>query len=316
MNRTARSLLGAAVLAPLAAALAVASAPANAAPGAAVRADAAPGPSTALLYDTAAAAYPVTKRLPDPVLQTAGRTAETVTGTVDRTLGAAPATSGLRAGTARCKLNPGKTLNKETGAGLPETPLPGVGAAALDGLPKGDCLGKRGDVLRTGALPGPDEATGTLLRGAGEVGGTLSDGEIGRLAGAPPALPAARRAGMPVSMALPAAVPAAVPADLPGVPSALGFVQSGNLPVSSMLVPARDRHATPVPSDDVLGQANDTVNKAGANLDRTEEGVGEVVDVLKAKDPAARPADGPLSNGPLSMPDASSLGLPALPGIG
>ncbi|GAA1878618.1 hypothetical protein [Actinomadura bangladeshensis] len=316
MNRTARSLLGAAVLAPLAAALAVASAPANAALGAAARADAAPGPSTALLYDTAAAAYPVTRRLPDPVLQSTGRTAETVTGTVDRTLGVAPATSGLRAGTARCKLNPGKTLNNETAAGLPEAPVPGVGAAALDGLPKGDCLGRRGDVLRKSALPVPGGATGALLRGAGQVAGALGGGEIGRLAGAAPALPAARRAGMPVSTALPAAAPAAVPADLPSVPSALGFAQPGDLPVSSMLFPARDRRATPLPSDDVLGQANDTVNTAGANLDRTEEGVGEVVDVLKAKDPAARPADGLLSDGPLSMPDVSSLALPALPGSG
>ncbi|MEU5989877.1 hypothetical protein ABZ806_12975 [Spirillospora sp. NPDC047418] len=266
MNRTARSLLGAAVVAPFAAALAVSAAPANAAP-AAPQAPAAPGPSTAFLYDAAAAAYPITMAIPDPALQTAGRTAETATGAVDRTVGAAPGTSGLRAGAARCKLNPGKTLNYKTGAGLPEAPLPGAGGAVpLDGLPQGDCLGKRGDALRTGARP--------------------------------------------------AALPAAVPADLPGVPSALGFVQTGDVPVSSMLFPARERRATPVPADDVVGQANDTVNKVGANLDRTEEGVGQVVEVLKAKDPAARPADGPLSGSPLSMPDASALGLPALPGLG
>ncbi len=131
MNRSARSLLGAAAVAPFAAVLAVAAAPANAAPG----------PSTALLYDTAAAAYPATRTLPDPVVQTGGQTAEKVTGTVDGVLRAAPGTS--RHGAARCKLNPGKTVNSETGVGMPETPLPAVGQTPLGGLPKGDCLGTR-----------------------------------------------------------------------------------------------------------------------------------------------------------------------------
>ncbi|NKZ08081.1 hypothetical protein [Actinomadura latina] len=247
MNRSARVLLGVAALAPLAA-LAVAAAPANAAPG----------PSTAFLYDTAAAAYPVTRTLPDPVVRTGGQTAETVTGAVDGVLRAAPGTSRVRPGADRCKLNPGRTVNSKTGAGLPETPLPAVGRTPLGGLAKGDCLG-------------------------------------------------ARRADMPVSMAL--------PADLPAVPPVLGSAQPGGLPVGSGLFPAGARHATPVPSDDVLGKANGTVNKAGANLDQPEQGVGRVVDVLKAKERAARPASGPGSDGPLSMPDAAALGLPALPAL-
>ncbi|CND43286.1 Uncharacterised protein [Mycobacterium tuberculosis] len=262
MNRTARSLLGATALAPFAAALAVAAAPANASLSAAqvsaARADAVPGPSTALLYDTAAAAYPVTEAIPAPLVRTAGRTAESATGPVDRTLGAAPGTSGLHAASARCKLNPGKTLKPGTGAGLPET-LPAVGGTPLVGLPKGDCLGKRGSALRTAALP----------------------------------------------------------AGLPSVASALGFAQAGDLPVSTMLFPQRERRTTPAPSGDVVGQANDTVNKAGASLDRTEQGVGQVVEVLKARDRVTgRRGAGPLPDGPLSMPDASVLGLRKLPGIG
>jgi hypothetical protein len=266
MNRTARSLLGAAALAPFAAALAVAAAPANAslsaAHASAARADAVPGPSTALLYDTAAAAYPVTEALPAPLVRTAGRTAgrtaESATGAVDRTLGAVPGTSGLHAASARCKVKTGKTLKSGTGAGLPET-LPAVGGTPLAGLPKGDCLGKRASALRTDALP----------------------------------------------------------AGLPSVASALGFAQPGDLPVSTMLFPQRERRTSPVPSGDVVGQANDTVNKAGASLDRTEQGVGQVVEVLKARDRVTgRRGVGPLPDGPLSMPDASVLGLRKLPGIG
>ncbi|NVI87200.1 hypothetical protein [Actinomadura sp. BRA 177] len=300
MNRSARSLLGAAAVAPFAAVLAVAAAPANAAPG----------PSTALLYDTAAAAYPATRTLPDPVVQTGGQTAEKVTGTVDGVLRAAPGTS--RHGAARCKLNPGKTVNSETGAGMPETPLPAVGQTPLGGLPKGDCLGtRRAGARGADALPAPDRAAKPLLKDVRKAGDTVRNSKVGQVTGMRPAFPAGRRAGMPVSMAL--------PADLPSVPGALRSAQSGGLP--SVLFPVAGRRATPVPSDDVVGQANDTVNKAGKGLDRTEQGVGNVVDVLKAKDPAARPADGPLpggplSDGPLSMPDATALGLPALPGIG
>ena len=110
---------------------------------------------------------------------------------------------------------------------------------------------------------------------------------------------------MPVSMALPAA-------DEPGLASALGSARPGGLPVGGVLFPVRDRRAAPGPSDDVLGQANGIVNQAGGSLDQTEQGVGRVVNVLKAKERRrTRPADGPLS-----MPDASALGLPPLPGIG
>jgi hypothetical protein len=241
MNRSARSLLGVAAVAPFAAVLAVAAAPANAAPG----------PSTALLYDTAAAAYPATRTLPDPVVQTGGQTAEKITGTGDGVLRAAP-------GARRA--------------------------------------GARG----TDALPAPDGAAGTLLKDVRKAGDTVRNSKIGRFTGMRPAFSAGRRADMPVSMAL--------PADAAGT---LGSAWPGGLPVGSVLFPVGDRHATPVPSDDVVGQANGAVNEAGEGLGRTEQGVGNVVDVLKAKDPAARPADGPLS-----MPDATALGLPRLPGIG
>src|SRR5690606_3163099 len=62
MNRSVRSLLGASVLVP-AAALAVAAAPAHAAP---------PGPSTTLLYEAYAAAAPVGRVLPENVTMAAG----------------------------------------------------------------------------------------------------------------------------------------------------------------------------------------------------------------------------------------------------
>ncbi|WP_396453953.1 hypothetical protein, partial [Actinomadura sp.] len=282
MNRSVRGLLGAAALVPLAAAVAAVPAPA----------DAAPGPATALLYDTAGTAYPALRALPDPVVQTGGQTAETATGAVDGVLRAAPGTSRVRSQAARCALNPGRTVDIETGARLPETRLPSIGKTPLGGLPEGDCLGARRAAGGTVPLPVPPgaagKAGGKLLKGAGKVGG-----EIGEVAGMRPALPAGRRANMPVSMALPAGPPSA--------PAALGAARPGGPPAGSVLFPLRDRRATPVPSDDVLGQANGAVNDAGAGLDRTEQGVGQVVDVLKArKDPAARPADGPLSAGPLS----------------
>jgi hypothetical protein len=266
MNRSARSLLAACVITPVVAALAVAAAPANAVPG----------PSTRLLYDTATAADPVTRALPEPVVGTAGRTAEKGTGAVDEVLRAAPAAPGLRAERARCKLNPGK----DRGVSLPDTPLPVVGGQApLDGLRKGRCPGKASRTARDGtAVPVP---AGPLL------------GDAGKLVGGRPELPSGlRTAAPPMSMAVPG-----LTSGLPDVPS--------------MLVPAGARQASPGPAGDLLGQANGTLNKAGAGLGGTDENVGSVVDVLKARNRAATPADGPLS-----MPGAPGLGLPNLPGLG
>ncbi|MFB4305184.1 hypothetical protein [Actinomadura sp. GTD37] len=318
MKFSASSLVGAAVVAPFAAALAVAAVPASAAPA---DADAAPGPSTALLYDAAAAANPAVRTLPEPVVRTGGRTAEAATGAADGALRAMPGASGLRRGTDHCTLNPGKAVNSHAGTSLPETPLDAAGQKPLGGLPKGACLdatraGARDRTSGTDALAGP---VGTAGRALSNVGGAVRGSTIGQIANAPSALPAGRRAAMPVSMALPDALPGGLPVDLPNVPAALAAAQPGGLPVGAVLFPPRERRAgsgTPVPSDEVLGQANGAVNKAGASIDQTEDGVGQVVDVLKTRDRGARRADGPLSNGPLSMPDASALGLPALPGIG
>ncbi|WP_433475285.1 hypothetical protein ACQPZP_42605 [Spirillospora sp. CA-142024] len=293
MNRSAKSLLSLSVLAPVVAALAVAAAPANAVPG----------PSTTLLYDTTAAAAPVTRTLPARVTNTAGRTIETGTGVVDGVIRKVPASSAgrglpaaskLRAERAGCKLNP-------------DTRLPTVGKAPLGGLPKGDCLGvtRRLDSDPGTVLPvPPGKAGGALLGHAGKVGKVVRGGKVGELTGARPGLPGARRAEMPVSMALPGPT-----GGLPNVPSPLGGGPLG-LPVGS-LVPATGRYAAPEPSRDLLGQANVTVNKVGAGLGKTGDGVGSVVDVLKAKNRLARSADGPLS-----MPGAPGLGLPTLPGIG
>ncbi|TDD81843.1 hypothetical protein E1293_17750 [Actinomadura darangshiensis] len=307
MNRSARNLLSISVLAPVVAALAVAAAPANAAPG----------PSTALLYDAATAAAPVTRTLPDPVLNTVGQTAEQGTGTVDGVLRAAPAAStlravpaapGLGAGNARCTLNPGKTVNSKAGTSLPRTPLQTAGRSPLGGLPEGDCLGAAPGTGRRAALPVPSDAAGrvprTLLNDVGKVGTSVHNSKLGELGGAP--LPSGRRAGMPLSMAVPGLTDG-----LPDVPSTLGSASPGGLPVGAALFPPAGRIAAPEPSDDLVGQANDTVNQAGAGVGETEENVGSVVDVLKAKDRAGRPADGPLS-----MPSAPGLGLPDLPGIG
>ncbi|MFA1546597.1 hypothetical protein [Actinomadura chokoriensis] len=271
MKFSARSLLGVAVAAPFAAAFAVAAAPA----------DAAPGPTTALLYDTAATADPVTRALPAPVVRTGGQTAERATGTADGALRSAPDTSGLLSGAARCKLNPGKTLNTHAGTKLPETPLNTVdrtplGRNPLGGLPKGDCLKTRRAAASDRAAAS-ERASGT---------------------DASSVLPVGRGADMPVSMAL------------PSVPSALGTVRRSGLPLGTAL-PAGARHATPVPSGDILGQASGTVSKVGVPLGGSKKGAGQLVNVLKAKNRTARPADGPLS-----MPDASALGLPAVPGIG
>ncbi|MFA1541528.1 hypothetical protein [Actinomadura monticuli] len=183
MKFSARSLVGAAVVAPFAAALAVAVVPASAAPG----------PSTALLYDTAAAAHPVTRTLPRTVVQSGGRTAEAATGTADGALRAAPGTSRLRSGEARCT---------------------------------GECLRAR-RASGTGGLPVPAAAANGAVK---KLGDTIGGAGLGQLAGGRPALPAGRRAGAPVSMALPAApadlpsVPSALAPARPGATPALGAV--------------------------------------------------------------------------------------------
>ncbi|TDD30077.1 hypothetical protein E1287_29935 [Actinomadura sp. KC06] len=332
MNRSARSLLSVSVLAPVVAAFAVAAAPAGAAPGA----------STTLLYEAAAVAGPVTGVLPEPVAQSAGQTAETTTGAVDGVLDAAPTSPGLRSASAeRCKLNPGKTVNSHAGTSLPSTPL-SVGKTPLGGLPKGDCL-PADRRAGTDDLPPPADAVvrvpKTLVKDAEKVGTAVRNSKLGELPGVSTALPGGRpavlpagrsaapaggqRAATPVGKALPG-VPPALGSEpglgLPNVPFALGSAPAG-LPVGPTLFPPAGRYAQPAPSDDLLGQANDTINQVGGEIDQTENGVGSVVEVLKVRDGAAKrtAADGPLSlpdAGGAGLPDASGLGLPEVPGLG
>ena len=124
MNRSVKSLLSVSVLAPFAA-LAVAAAPA----------EAAPGPSTTLLYETYAAASPVGRTLPKPATKTTGQTAERATHAVDGVLRPRRNGSGVRA--ARCTAEAGRS---GAGTSLPVTPPKAVGQTPLGALTKGDCL--------------------------------------------------------------------------------------------------------------------------------------------------------------------------------
>ncbi|MEU8799273.1 hypothetical protein [Spirillospora sp. NPDC048819] len=293
MNRSVRNLLSVSVLAPVAAAFAVAAAPANAAPG----------PSTELFYETYAAAAPVAQTLPEPVTILAGQTAEKTTGMADGVLRGAPAGPGLRS--ARCTLNPGKAVNSDAGTSLPETALMVPEKTPLGALPKGDCLRSAPRTDRrpaADALPVPpgtvNDLSETLLGNVTNLGG---------LPGGRTALPNGRYAEAPLSTVL------------PSLPSALGSVLPAGLPAGTTLFPSAARHTRPGPADDVLGQANKAVNQAGLGLDETESGVGHVVQVLKAQDRVAGPVDGPLDgplDAPVSLLDASGVGLPGAPGLG
>ncbi|TDB86960.1 hypothetical protein [Actinomadura sp. 7K534] len=125
MYRSVKSLLSVSVLVP-AAALAVAAAPAHAAPG----------PSTELLYEGYAAAAPVTRALPDSVSRTAGQTAEQATHKVDGVLGSTGAGSGLRA-------NP-----DPLGSAVPAGDLGGLTQSLLGTAGLGQTLGGGGLGLR------------------------------------------------------------------------------------------------------------------------------------------------------------------------
>ncbi|WP_149260077.1 hypothetical protein [Actinomadura sp. K4S16] len=188
-----------------------------------------------------------------------------------------------------------------------------VGTGAADGVlraaPAGQGLRTARDRHAGTELPVPSggtgDLTGTLLGDLGKglpIGGLgkgLTGGKLLRTGkpadGAGPVLPNARAAEAPISMAGPGTLPG-----LPSLPSLLGSVSPGGLPARQVLAP-NARHATGTPSGDLLGQVEGTVAKAGG-LGRSE---GSVVDVLKARERSGGTADGPLS-----MPDASALGLP------
>lgn len=161
MNRSARSLLRVSVLASFAAAVAVAAAPTEAAP-----ANAAPsavaGPSTLLLYETAATGHTDMRTFPAPVAGTGGRTADLAGGAADGVLRAAPARPGMRAARAR---KPGTALPVLSGGGgdVPGTLLGGTGKLAPVGkLGKGLPTGK---LLSAGSL-GRREAARSAAPGA------------------------------------------------------------------------------------------------------------------------------------------------------
>ncbi|GAA4239502.1 hypothetical protein GCM10022254_59870 [Actinomadura meridiana] len=285
MNRSARRLLSVAVLAPTVTALAVATAPAYAEVG----------PSTALLYETAAAASPVTQAVPEPVVGGAGRTAELATTTADQVFLAAPSSSGLRSANERhCKLKPGKSVKQHTGVGLPDAALPSLGKGAPAKLPKGDCLAAQRR-SRTDPLPAPAGAATkvpqTILKDVGKVSKTVRGSKLGALPGMRSAGPNARGATVPVSSPLPD-VPSVlgnaaqngqvgdVTSTLGGartsgqspnvgnVPSTLAGAKPAGVPVGQVLFPPAGRHAHPAPPNDVLGQTNDTVNQTGGGLDQ------------------------------------------------
>lgn len=333
MNRSVRRLVGVSVLAP-AAALAVAAAPALAAPG----------PSTTLLYDAYTGAAPVTQHLPPSVTGTAGQAAEHATLTADGLIGDAPGGTDVR--TARCDLDPGKALHG--GAGLADAPLSAVEKAPRDVLSQRECLrsasrasesakaspgpvggtpdlgdlsGITGDglggLLGGGLVNGPGSASRTraakanpppfpemggasglgVLPGGGSMGDVdtaLGNGLAGLTGSAPQN---GRLAESPVSMAL---------TDLPGT---LAKMSPAGLPVGGTLFPPAGRSARPKPADDLVGQANGLVDDAGATLDRPEGGVGKVVNVLKANERAAT------ADRPVSLLDSSGLDLPGVPGL-
>lgn len=324
MNRSARSLLRVSVLASFAAAVAVAAAPTDAAPAKAAP-SAAAGPSTLLLYETAATGHTVMRTLPEPVAGTGARTAALGGGAADGVLRAAPAASGMRAARARCRVRPAETVESKTGLGLPDAQLPAVGQAPIGGLPQGDCPGathrdardrKPGTALPVLSGGGGGDVPGTLLGGTGTLGKGLPTGKLlhagnlGHREAARSAVPNGRAAEAPISLAGPG--PAS---GLPNLGSLLGGATPGGLPLGKVLFPPAARYAGPAPSGDLVGQADGTVNKAGAGLGPAEGGVGNVVDVLKARDGSRRTADGGPEDGPLSMPDASALGVPKVPAL-
>ncbi|SNR37405.1 hypothetical protein [Actinomadura mexicana] len=333
MNRSARSLLRVSVLASFAAAIAVAAAPTDAAPAKAAP-SAAAGPSTLLLYETAAASRTVVRTLPAPVTGAGARTAALGAGAADGVPRAVPpAGPGPRAARARCRVRPAETVESSTGLGLPDAQPPAVGQAPIGGLSQGGCPGATQRDARDRkpgtALPvlsgGGGDVPGTLLGGTGKLGKGLPTGKLGkglptgkllptdklgRREAARSAEPNGRAAETPISLAGPGPN-----SGLPDLRSLLGGATSGGLPLGSALFPPAARYAGPAPSGGLAGQAAGTVNKAGSGLGKTEGGVGSVVDVLKSRDGARRTADGGPAGGPLSMPDASALGVPKVPAL-
>ncbi|MFC4054377.1 hypothetical protein ACFOY4_32190 [Actinomadura syzygii] len=350
MKRPARSLLSVSVLAPVLAP-AVAVAAIAAAPVAAV-AEAAPpapaGPSTTLLQAAAPAAAPATAPLPAQVTGPAGRTAQQVTGAVDRALRAASRTPSPGSGSATpgrrsasnapglrstssapglgsvsgrpCMLSPRKVVKKRTGAQLPRTSLPSAAKGSLKGVPQGHCIaaGRRAATPRKPAPADPvTRVSNALLKDAGKVGGKLNASRLGGLPGVK-SLPGRRGAGTSRSERR-AGSPLSLPVPVPNAVSALGGVNPGGLRLGSALSPSTNRIARPHPRPrprrkprhgDVLGQANGVVNGVGNAVTQSAGGAG-VGGVLRPHGRAGK-SDG----GPLSLTDAATgITVRGLPGV-
>ncbi|WP_067450220.1 hypothetical protein [Actinomadura macra] len=274
MHRSARNLLSVSVLVPMAAALAVAVAPANATQG----------PSAEILYGTTA---PVARSLPSDVVPVSAATPAaqvtgTATGTVDGVLKSKPKRT-PRPRTAR------------TATGAHACPLDQVigsfpvNAGNLGGARRG-CLERRA----AGPSPkNPVDAAGNVVDSTGKVIGNATKATkqvqagplnkiaaVTRSASNSPILPDARRTtDRPRGLNLMGVVPGAVRSA-----EALGLPVS----YSALFPPAAHRGLTrPSPDDGVVDQAGDVVHEAGSGVDTTR---GQVVEVLKAADHASTPS--------------------------
>ncbi|TDC84733.1 hypothetical protein [Actinomadura sp. 7K507] len=159
------------------------------------------------------------------------------------------------------------------------------------------------------ALPVPAGGAGEALGGAGDLPGTA----LGSLDGVGAGVGNSKLGGLPGAQALPGARHTQAPLSMPlaDVPSTLADAEPAGLPVGTTLFPPTGRSAQPGPADDVLGQANGAVNQVGTALDETENGVGQTVEVLKARDRV-----GGADEGPVSLLNSAGLELPSAPGLG
>jgi hypothetical protein len=294
MNRSARNLLGLSAAAPLAAALALSAAPANAVQG----------PVSDLVYGTVGQVGPALPpvAVPAPVSDAASRTLETATGAADGALAsatrsgrrtglpqnlpvsrAASATSAARA----CRLDPVKAVDgTRVTRLLPRQAMaltPGQDAAPISAPRSGSCLGTAartasGPAAASG-LPAPvGQAAAVPGRVVGRVASVpkrVVHSKVGQMGGTGVALPNGRSAASPASGSGP--LGDAVALGLPGDAAALRSAA----PIS-MVFPdgAGLRRGEPAPQN-LVGETDDTVNAMHAQ-------VGDVVNVLKTRE---RPSD-------------------------
>ncbi|MEU9021019.1 hypothetical protein [Actinomadura sp. NPDC048394] len=294
MNRSARNLLGLSAAVPLAAALALPAAPANAVQG----------PVADLVYGTVGQVGPALPpvAVPAPVSDTASRTVESAARTADGALAGATR-SGRRAGLPRslpvsrtasdaraCRLDPVKTVDgTRVTRLLPRQTMaltPGQDGAPISAPRSGGCVGP---AARTASGPGVASGlpapVGQAAAVPGRVVGRVTSvpkrvmhSKVGQVGGAAAALPNRRSAASGASAAsgrgpLGDAVALGLPGDAASLRSAAPI---------SMVFPdgAGLRRGKPAPQS-LTGEANSTVNTMQSQ-------VGDVVNVLKTRE---RPSD-------------------------